>query len=276
MRRTGSGQMRAGTSAAVRIVRPSGLSSSEAIFDSSLFGVTPIEQLRPVASPDAVADVLRHCAHAAEPVVPDRVVHAGDLRQVDVDLVDAAVLDVRRDLGDRGLEEARIVPVLVEVGRQQHRVGRQQRGLHQAHARMHAEVARRVGGGGDHAAAGVAAQRRETQAAVGQAFGLMAPPAADHHRQPAQLRVAQQLDRRVERVHVEVGDPAALRRHRRIVGRAPRRCAVRGAASGAEPRAVPRDLRPHLRRRGAAEHVARVRASLAASARRTRRRRSPG
>ena len=36
----------------------------------------------------------------------------------------------------------------------------------------------------------------------------MPPAAADHHRLAAQLRIAQQLDRRVERVHVEVGDDA--------------------------------------------------------------------
>ena len=48
IRRTGSGQMRVGRSARVSTVRPSGLSSSEAIFDSSLLGVTPIEQVSPV------------------------------------------------------------------------------------------------------------------------------------------------------------------------------------------------------------------------------------
>ncbi len=45
--RAASGQMRAGMSACVSRVRPPGLSNSEQIFDSSLFGVTPIEQLRP-------------------------------------------------------------------------------------------------------------------------------------------------------------------------------------------------------------------------------------
>jgi len=50
MRRAGSGQMRAGISACVSTVRPSGFSSSEHNFESSLLGVTPIEQVRPVAS----------------------------------------------------------------------------------------------------------------------------------------------------------------------------------------------------------------------------------
>ena len=48
--RAASGQMRAGTSSWPSSVRPSGLSSSEASFESSLFGVMPIEQVRPVRS----------------------------------------------------------------------------------------------------------------------------------------------------------------------------------------------------------------------------------
>ena len=48
--RTGRGQIRAGTSPSVSTVRPPGLSSSEAIFDKSLFGVMPIEHESPVAS----------------------------------------------------------------------------------------------------------------------------------------------------------------------------------------------------------------------------------
>ncbi len=157
---------------------------------------------------DVVADLLRERAHAAAGVVADRVVHAGHVAEVDVDLVDAAVLDHRRDLGDRGLEQARVAPVLVEVDRQQHRVGAARGGLHQPHPGMHAMVARGVGGGRDDAAAGVVAQRREAPRAVGQALGLVAPAAADDHRLAGQFRVAQQFDGRVEGVHVEVGDPA--------------------------------------------------------------------
>ena len=76
---------------------------------------------------------------------------------------------------------------------------------------MHAERARLVGGGRDDAAAGVAAQRRElARDAAGHRIArlarLMPAAAADHHRLAAQLRIAQQLDRRVERVHVEMGD----------------------------------------------------------------------
>ena len=46
--RAASGQMRVGMSASVSTVRPSGLSSSEAILLSNLLGVTPTEQVSPV------------------------------------------------------------------------------------------------------------------------------------------------------------------------------------------------------------------------------------
>jgi hypothetical protein len=72
--RAASGQIRAGMSAWSRRVRPSGLSSSEAIFDSSLFGVMPIEQFRLVAvahrglqgHADALATVLVHAGRSAQ------------------------------------------------------------------------------------------------------------------------------------------------------------------------------------------------------------------
>ena len=80
-------------------------------------------------------------------------------------------------------------------------------GLHQAHARSHPVIACRVGGGGDHAAALVGGQRGELARAVVAQVRLVAPAAADDHRLPGQLGVAQQLDRRVEGVYVEVGDP---------------------------------------------------------------------
>ena len=70
-----------------------------------------------------------------------------DVGQVDVDFVDAAVLDLRRDSGDRGLEQPRIPAVRVEIGGQPDRVGREARGLHESHAGMHAERARFVGRG---------------------------------------------------------------------------------------------------------------------------------
>mmetsp|Transcript_6770 Transcript_6770/g.28501 ORF Transcript_6770/g.28501 Transcript_6770/m.28501 type:complete len:408 (+) Transcript_6770:2174-3397(+) len=162
---------------------------------------------------DRVLDLARHGFHAAERVVADRVAHTGHVAQVDVDLVDAAVLDDRRDLGDRGLEQARVVAVAVEVGRQQDGIGGAQRGLHQAHGREHAEVARGVGGGRHHAAAGVVAQPGVFPAPILELLRSVGPPSADHHRFALELRIAQQLDGRVESVHVEVGDPAVGWQH---------------------------------------------------------------
>ena len=99
--------------------------------------------------------------------------------------------------------------------------------------RRAAEGTRRVAGGGDDAAAHVVLQpRKKVDRNVGQvgrrpralgALGVqalaqlvLAPScAADHHRQALELRVAQPLDRRVERVHVEVGDAAGFGRHER-------------------------------------------------------------
>ncbi len=83
------------------------------------------------------------------------------VREVDVDLVDAAVLDLRRERAHRRLEEPRILPVLVEVDRQQDRVGRLRGGLHHAHGRVDAQRARLVGRGRDHAPARVVGEARE-------------------------------------------------------------------------------------------------------------------
>ena len=215
--------MRRGTSSARSSVSPSGLSSSEAIFASSLFGATPIEHESPVAartaslidcatSPRAPPRIARRLAAARSPA--SRRMHVG---QVDVDLVDAVVLDLRRDRAHRGLEQPRILAVRVEVGRQQHRVGRELRGLHQAHRRVQAERPRLVGRRGDDAAPDVAAQRREradraTRGGIDRLHRLMAAPAADDDRPSRELRIAQELDRRIEGVHVEMRDQAGGRR----------------------------------------------------------------
>ena len=116
------------------------------------------------------------------------------------------------------LNSREIVAHLVEIHRQHDGLRAQLGGLHHAHGRAHAELPRRIGGGGDDAAADVVLEQREfgdrdeTQRArsgsAQQRLVDLAPPAADHHRQALELRVAQQLDRRVKSVHVEVGDAA--------------------------------------------------------------------
>ena len=60
--RAGSGQIRVGTSASRSTVSPSGLSRSDAIFASSLFGATAIEQVSPVASRTASLSARRDVA----------------------------------------------------------------------------------------------------------------------------------------------------------------------------------------------------------------------
>ena len=139
---------------------------------------------------------------------------AGQVGQVDVDLVDAAVLDDRGDGTNGCLEEPRVVAVPVEIDRQQHSVGCQLRGLHRAHRREHAECARLVGAGRHHAAPGVVAQQRIAAGTVAAVHRLVPPPAADHNRTASQIGITQQLDGGVKGVHVEVGNQAA---HRTIV-----------------------------------------------------------
>jgi hypothetical protein len=154
--------------------------------------------------------------------------HVGE---VDVDLVDAAVLDLWRERTHGGLEEPRILAVLVEVDGQQDGIGRFRRGLHHAHGRVHAERARFVGRGGYDAAARVVAEARvaallRAGRGIGHPDRLVARAAPDDDRPAAQLRIAQQFDRRIERVHVEMGDHAGRFEHGgssvRIAARGPR------------------------------------------------------
>ena len=68
--------------------------------------------------------------------------------------------------------------------------------------------------------------------------------AADGDRPTAQFGPAQQLDRRVERVHVEVGDAAeGGGRHAASVGRRTRKCPAEGVLGGGAPRGMGGQLR---------------------------------
>ncbi len=86
---------------------------------------------------------------------------AGDVGEVDVDLVDAAVLHHRRDLRDSAFEEPGDTAYFVEIHRQQDGVRAELGGLHQAHGGADSELAGGVGGGGDDAAAGVGVEAGE-------------------------------------------------------------------------------------------------------------------
>ena len=214
--RAGSGQMRRSMSPSRMSVSPSGLSSSEAIFARSLFGAMPIEQESPVAARTAsLIERATACARSQRSPAGSLATDAGrvgvHVGQIDVDLVDAVVLDPRRDRAHRVLEETRVLPVGVEIDRQQHGVGRELRGFHEPHGRVEAERARRVGRGRGHAPSRIVAQRREladrlARDRVRHPLRLVSSAASDHDRKAGELRVAQELHRRVERIHVEMRD----------------------------------------------------------------------
>jgi hypothetical protein len=95
-----------------------------------------------------------------------------------------------------------------------------------------AERARLIGRGGYHAAADVVAQAEKASTSVGQEFGLLIATAADDHGQAAQFGVAQEFDRRIEGVHVEMGDAA---RCMFMVGDRYRKLKYRGVSDVAVP-----------------------------------------
>ena len=110
-----------------------------------------------------------------------------EAREVGVGLVEADDLDAVELLAHDPHHRPGDLAVGVEVGRDDDRLGAQPPGPRRRHGGADAEAPRLVGGGGDDRAR---------------------PAAGDDHRQAPQLRAALQLDRRVERVEVEVGDAA--------------------------------------------------------------------
>ncbi len=159
----------------MRTTNPRGFSASEATFATSLFGPIPIEQPRPVA----------RSISAREP--PHRRVRGGQPGQLEVGLVEPDHLDRLHVRPHDRHHLARGLAVVGEVRRQEHPVGTQPPRAGRRDRRADAEAPRLVGGGRDHRA----------RAAPG-----------DDHRQSSQLRTPAQLDRHVERVHVEMGDAA--------------------------------------------------------------------
>ena len=126
----------------------------------------------------------------------------------------------------------------VEIDRQHDGIGRERRGLHHSHRRMDAERACLVGRRRDHAAARIVGERREAARhrmgdGIDALDGPVRLPTADDDRPAAQFRIAQQLDRRVERVHVEVGDHVARRSHSPIVCRLRKVIPAQGTANSA-------------------------------------------
>ena len=149
---------------------------------------------------------------------------ARHLREVDVHLVHTAVFHEGCDVGDDAFEDSGVVAVLVKVDGQQNGLGTQLGRFHEAHGGANAKLPRRISCGGNDPAACVALDAREKikrnfrkivrrplivwvcRAQSPQQVIFFAPATANDHRQALQLGVAQQLDRRVKRVHVEVGN----------------------------------------------------------------------
>ena len=123
------------------------------------------------------------------------------------------------------------MPVLVKIHRQQNRLRAQLGGFHQTHGRADAEFAGGVGGSGDHAATCIAGDTREKfkrnfckmlsspflfrvgGRQFAQQIVRLATAPANHHWQAFELRIAQQLDGGIKRIHVKVGYAAGQGGH---------------------------------------------------------------
>ena len=138
---------------------------------------------------------------------------AGDVRQVDVDLVYAAILDVRGDHGHRRLEAPGVAAIFVEVGGQQDGVGGKCGCLHETHGGIHAQAPRRVVRRGRDAAPDVLAQTGEVLEVSSRPWAGT-PSATDHHRQALELRVAEQFDGCVKGIHVQMSNATFHSEHR--------------------------------------------------------------
>ncbi len=141
---------------------------------TSLLGPIPTEQVSRVAALISASS--------------RRIAARGEYRPVEVQvgLVEADDLDALDVLAhDRPSARRGDLPVGGEVGREEHRLRAQPPRPRGRHRRADAVAARLVAGGRDDRAR---------------------PAAGDDHRRAAQLGVAQQLDRDVEGVGVEVGD----------------------------------------------------------------------
>ncbi|MEY4026645.1 MAG: hypothetical protein RLZZ329_365 [Pseudomonadota bacterium] len=123
------------------------------------------------------------------------------------------------------------MPIAVKVHGQQDGLRAELGRFHQPHGRADAELPGRIGGGGDHAAPGVAFDAREkihrdavqpfgkcgfgpfavwvSRLQLAQQVVFFAAATANDHRQTFELRVAQQLAGGVKSVHVEVGNAAS-------------------------------------------------------------------
>ena len=122
--------------------------------------------------------------------------------ELGIDFVDATILHARRMSKHHLFKAAREMMVLLEIHRQEDGIRTEFCSLHQAHARVHTKGARLIRGRGNYTAPGIIAQA----AKLATIFGTFSAttPAADNHGSATQLRVSQQLDGSVERIHIDV------------------------------------------------------------------------
>ena len=177
---TGSFCRKASTRSGAITVRPSGLRQADAIFARNLLGATPAEAVRPVVFPDQRLDPLRH--------VHGQRLAPGVLGHVEVRLVERQRLDERRHRPEDREHLLRHRPVLREVRPDDDQVGTEAHGPRHRNGRAHAKRPRLVAG------------RRHDAARRGRP--------ADRHGPAPQFGPVALLDRRVERVHVDVDDAA--------------------------------------------------------------------
>ncbi len=156
--------------------KPAGFSASEATFATSLLGPMPTEHVSSRGGPDLGDEPAHRRARREQPLdVEVGLVEPDDLHALDVRAHE--IHDLPGGLAVGG-----------EVRRQEDRVRAQPPRARGGHRRADAEAARLVAGGGDDRAR---------------------PAARDDHRPAAQLGMAAQLDRDVERVGVQVRDTQA-------------------------------------------------------------------
>ena len=107
------------------------------------------------------------------------------IREVDVDFINAAIFDDRRDRGDRLFEALGVFAICREIGRQQKSVRCQTGGFHEAHARKNTQGARFVSGGRCDTAADIITQSSKGSVAVAALFWCWHIASADDYGMPA-------------------------------------------------------------------------------------------
>ena len=182
-RDTGSGARNACSVPGTTASTPSGLARSLASLARNFVEATPTDQAQAGLGEHPAPDRRRDLLGLAE-----QPPCAGDVEER---LVDRELLDERRDRREDRHDLAALLGVARHARREERRLRARLAGAGHRHRRVHAERACLVAGGADDAPV---------------------PEAADDDRLAAQRRVVELLDRREERVEVDVQDRSASAR----------------------------------------------------------------